>query len=195
MGGSSGQTKVTIEDLFAFASLRADEPTRQRVIAAMNDRDHPLSHLIRSESDVLAQHAVAESQHASHEEAGTESLDDVIRSEFESQIASYLEWEQSRINDELSDFLPEQEAELVRKSGGKTSPLKQYLDEIRRVVCTEWGWCNRRDDGSFNEPVNVVIALADSFVVYRAQIPFPPTLLAVSLVKIGLDRLCRESKQ
>ncbi|MEZ6131107.1 MAG: hypothetical protein R3C59_20740 [Planctomycetaceae bacterium] len=121
-------------------------------------------------------------------------VDEIVRESYEGEIQSYLKWEQTRLDEQLSDFLPEQEAEVVRRSSGQVSPLKPYLDEIRRVVCEEWGWCNRRDDGALNEPVNLVIALADAFVTCSSRVPFPPTLLAVSLVKIGLDRLCRERK-
>lgn len=194
MAGSSDERDVTIEDLVAFAALRADGATRQRVIAAMADRQHPLSQLVRSESDVLSQQDAGNIAESGEYASAVSSVDEIIHSEFESLIGSYLAWEQSQLDDELTEFLPEQEAEIVRRSGGQVSPLKPYLDEIRRVVCQEWGWCNRRDDGALNEPVNLVIALADAFVTCRSQIPFPPTLLAVLLVKIGLDRLCRERK-
>lgn len=194
MAGSDESHEVTIEDLAAFASLRASEDTRRRVIEAMSDRNHPLSDLVRPESDVLDEQDESVGRQQQQESDEAESVDDIVHREFESLIEDYLTWEESQLNDRLAGYVPESEAVLVRRSGGRTSPLKPYLDEIRRVVCLEWGWCNRRDDGALNEPVNLVIALADAFVVSGSQIPFPPTLLAVSLVKIGLDRLCRERK-
>lgn len=194
MNGSDPILDVSLEELAAFATGEADDVTRERVKAAMSDIRHPLSYLIRTKEEVrkeLQTNGLSKPNSVEHGFDSTD-IDELVSASYESEIQSYLNWEQSRIDEQLSEFLPEQEAELIRKSGGKTSPLKPYLDEIRRVVCEEWGWCSRRDDGALNEPVNLVIALADSFVVYGAQIPFPPTLLAVSIVKIGLDRLCRE---
>jgi hypothetical protein len=194
MNGSDPIPEVSLEDLAAFATGEADEATRERVKSAMSDIRHPLSYLIRTKEEVRRQlnAKATEERGGSEPESDPTVIDEIVHESYENEIQSYLKWEQSRIDDELSEFLPQQEAELVRKSGGKSSPLKPYLDEIRRVVCEEWGWCDRRDDGALNEPVNLVIALADSFVVYGAQIPFPPTLLAVALVNVGLDRLCRD---
>jgi hypothetical protein len=192
MNGFNDRPELTVDDLFAFATGRADEETRARVKNAMSDHGHPVSRLIRTEQELLAEMDSMESNQDF--ESDSDAIDNAVRESFESEIQSYLAWEQSRLDDELSQFLPEEEAAVVRKSGGKVSPLRAYLAEIRRVVCTEWDWCNRRDQGSLKEPVNQVIALADSFVVYAAQVPFPPTLLAVCVVKIGLDRLCRERK-
>ena len=192
MNGSDESREVTIDDLFAVATGRADGQTSSRVKNAVRDTSHPVSRLVRTQQQLSAD--IASTASDGETEADNNTIDAAVRESFESEIRSYLDWEQSRLDDELSHFLPEEEATLVRKSAGKVSPLKAYLEEIRRVVCEEWGWCKRRDEGAANEPVNLVIALADSFVVYSAQVPFPPTLLAVSIVKIGLDRLCRERK-
>ena len=51
---TDGEHDVSLEDLAAFASMRADEATRQRVKAAMLDIRHPLSYLVRTEEEVRA---------------------------------------------------------------------------------------------------------------------------------------------
>jgi hypothetical protein len=194
---SGSNANVNADDLLEFATGRASDEVRERVLRAMNDENHPLSCLVRFRSQQVAKEGLtskSEEDESPSADVDRDNVDDIVAESLRSEIGAYLEWEQSQIDEELSDFLPEQEAEIVRRSSGQVSPLKPYLDEIRRVVCQEWGWCNRRDDGALNEPVNLVIALADAFVTCRSQIPFPPTLLAVSIVKIGLERLCRERK-
>jgi hypothetical protein len=201
MSGSEEHDDISLEDLVAFATRTASEETRMRVARAMKNQDHPLSCLIHTKAE-MAEYVRAKRQGATAtpEDLPSEladdgqeeprSLDDIVRSSLRDDIRDYLNWEDARLNDELAEFLPEEEAVAYRAAG--EDPITPYLTELRRVIRDQFNWPDRRDDPALSDPVDLVLALANAFVAHSTEVPFPPMLLAIRTVQLGLERFCRE---
>ena len=70
--------------------------------------------------------------------------------------------------------------------------LKGVLDRLKAKICTEWRYCNKRADyGNFQSLVYAVAPLVSSVVGVPASTAL---IVAVILVKIGLDDVCKCSK-
>ena len=67
--------------------------------------------------------------------------------------------------------------------------LTSALDRLRAKICTDWGYCSKRSDyGNFQSLVFAVAPLVSSVVGVPASTAL---IVAVILVKIGLDDLCK----
>lgn len=60
---------------------------------------------------------------------------------------------------------------------------------LRGKICKEWDYCGKRHDLDLNERVDLVAMVAD--VIAGLTIGFPPVLISVILVKIGLTTFCQ----
>lgn len=67
--------------------------------------------------------------------------------------------------------------------------LTGALERLKAKICVEWGYCNKRSDyGNFQSLVYAIAPLISSVV----GVPGSTALIvAVILVKIGLDDLCK----
>ena len=80
---------------------------------------------------------------------------------------------------------------LCESIGTRTgNPLAPYAANLRRIVCEEWGWRDRRNDARYQDSTVLARELAAALRASRLDVPFPIELLAVTLIKYGLDRLC-----
>jgi tetratricopeptide (TPR) repeat protein len=68
--------------------------------------------------------------------------------------------------------------------------FEPHLAELRRAICDEWNWSERRQDARLSDPFNLALAVMDALICAHTRIPFPFSLTAAVLVKTGLDALC-----
>lgn len=107
-----------------------------------------------------------------------------IRPSVNDAIASYWSWETSDVWNALAAAVPV----------SRSDPLAPYLPQLRDVVCRDWNWTERRRDAAFRDPIVLATAIAELLdAQQQLDLPFPPALVAVALVKHGLDRLCELS--
>ncbi len=72
---------------------------------------------------------------------------------------------------------------------GATEP---FAKEIRKLVCVELKYCERRLKGHTEaEGLNLAMTIIDGFMMLKLAMPFPPTWTATYLLKKGFfDNLC-----
>ena len=78
----------------------------------------------------------------------------------------------------------------TRKGIGST--WKDIEAAVRQRLCVEWRWCELRQDARWDDKVTLALAVASALSQPVLHLPFPAdlTLIAVIVVKMGLDRLC-----
>ena len=97
----------------------------------------------------------------------------------------------------LERALPELEEELAvyreQATGARRGPgdaLQDLVPALRQRVCAEWKWCDRRQDARFDDPVNIATLLVTLLAPDALRWQVPAALVAVILVKRGLDAFC-----
>ncbi len=66
----------------------------------------------------------------------------------------------------------------------------KLVPALRKRVCDEWAWCERCQDARFEEHI-ALATLVSQIVAPEAQLwQVPAALIAVILVKKGLDAFC-----
>jgi len=97
----------------------------------------------------------------------------------------------------LERALPELEEELAvyreQAAGARRGPgdaLQDLVPALRQRVCAEWKWCDKRQDARFDDPVNIATLLVTLLAPDALRWQVPAALLAVILVKRGLDAFC-----
>ena len=99
---------------------------------------------------------------------------------------------QSYMNLSLDELM--QELAVHREaatSGVERGDIWRTLEAaLRQRICEEWNWCERRQDARFDDPVNVALALVSLVAPDAARWQVPAALIAVILVKRGLDAFC-----
>lgn len=67
-----------------------------------------------------------------------------------------------------------------------------FAIEIRKLVCVELKYCERRLKGHTEaEGLNLAMTIIDGFMMLKLAMPFPPTWTATYLLKKGFfDKLC-----
>ncbi len=103
---------------------------------------------------------------------------------------------------ELQDYLNQPLAELMEElaiyrdaaTGGATRGVSDVWRQIepllRERVCAEWNWCVRRQDARTDEPLTIATLLVSIIAPVVMQWQVPAALVAVILVKRGLDAFC-----
>jgi hypothetical protein len=61
---------------------------------------------------------------------------------------------------------------------------------LKQKICVEGNWCERRQDARFDDPMNVMLAVAAMIDNETIRIVAPATLIAVILFKRGIDKFC-----
>ena len=112
-------------------------------------------------------------------DAGESTSEGGFLDSFESQTAAYFRQE-----------LEELKSQLNRDEVYRSDPLAPYRTELRRLICQEWKWSERRNEPALRDPVTLAVAIAT--VIRDSGLPFPfsPALVAVVLVREGLEHLC-----
>lgn len=84
----------------------------------------------------------------------------------------------------MAEFAPFQ---LAHRGG---NPLDPYLPDLKRIISTEWCWSTQKLRPEMSDPATVTAELVEVLAASKLQIPYPLPLVAATLVKSGLDRLC-----
>ena len=93
--------------------------------------------------------------------------------------------------DDLMQELALYQEQAVR--GQERSPAdvwRKLESTLRQRVCVEWNWCERRQDARFDDPANIALALASIVLPDATRWQIPAALIAVILIKRGLDAFC-----
>jgi len=102
------------------------------------------------------------------------------------EIERYWELSEGDLMSELEQY--EEETALAHRGG--EDPLEPYLAQLKQFVKVAWNWKERRLTPEFQDNRTVALALAQALADADLPLPFPPQLVAVALVRVGLDRLC-----
>jgi hypothetical protein len=91
--------------------------------------------------------------------------------------------------------LPDLMAELAlydETMRGGSETWQRISGPIRRRICEEWTWCERRQDARFENKYDLALALVTILSVRTFHIPLDVDvfLIAAILVKLGLDEFC-----
>ncbi len=99
-------------------------------------------------------------------------------------MQAYLDRPLDELLEELDLYAP------TRKGLGST--WKGIEVAVRQRVCDEWRWCELRQDARWDDKVTLVLAVASALSQPVLRLPFPAdlSLIAVIVVKTGLDRFC-----
>jgi hypothetical protein len=93
----------------------------------------------------------------------------------------------------LDDLMDELEIyhEHARDGMGYYADVWRRLEPtLRERVCVEWNWCKRRKDARTDEPLTIATRLLSIVAPVAMQWQVPAALIAVILVKRGLDAFC-----
>lgn len=101
------------------------------------------------------------------------------------EIARYLARDQDDLLDELSVY-----AEASGVTRGPAEAWKQLVPRLRQAACQDWQWCQRRQDNRFDDKITLAFAIAEVLTATTLPWGVPVALVAVILVKFGLDKFC-----
>jgi hypothetical protein len=108
------------------------------------------------------------------------------------QICYYSSLSENSLFSLIPEYLPEYQNLILAPENlveiGKTY-FQMHIDEFRNLVCKEFNWPMRRKDPRFNDELNLVASIAD-LIILNLHLVVPPIIIAVLLIKIGLDKLC-----
>lgn len=100
---------------------------------------------------------------------------------------------------QLQSYLSRAEADLLAEldlyeagSRGAGDAWAKIAGPLRQRICTEWGWRQVRQDARFENDLDLAAAVLTALTVRVLHLPVPAdlTLVAVILVKRGLDAFC-----
>jgi hypothetical protein len=73
---------------------------------------------------------------------------------------------------------------------GSGTAWEKITPALKQKICEEGRWCDRRQDARFDDPMNVVLAVAAMINDETIRIVAPAALIAVILFKRGIDKFC-----
>ena len=73
---------------------------------------------------------------------------------------------------------------------GLNTAWDKLVPTLKQKICVEGNWCQRRQDARFDDPLNVALALAALIDDPTIRVVAPASLIAVILVKRGVDAFC-----
>ena len=100
---------------------------------------------------------------------------------------------QSYLNQSLAALMQEFELYAEETTGmmkGPGTAWKRNVPVLKYRICVEGNWCEQRQDARFDDPLNVILAVAAMIEKDAIRLTVPATLIAVILFKRGLDRFC-----
>jgi hypothetical protein len=100
---------------------------------------------------------------------------------------------QHYLNQPLNDLM--QEFDLYAQSAAGTmrgpgTAWEKITPALRQKICVEGNWCEQRQDARFDDPTNIILALATMIDNETIRLLAPATLIAVILFKRGIDQFC-----
>jgi hypothetical protein len=83
---------------------------------------------------------------------------------------------------------------LAEASGSRhvTHPLEPYHDELRSTIRKHLDWSKVKSEPQYRDTRVLAKAVVEALEKGKLEIPFPLTLVAVALVKNGLDEIFDE---
>ena len=92
----------------------------------------------------------------------------------------------------LDDLMQEFDlyAEQTGVMRGSGTAWDKIVPALKQKICVESNWCEARQDARFDDPTNIVLAIASMIANDAMRIAVPATLIAVILFKRGLDAFC-----
>jgi hypothetical protein len=106
------------------------------------------------------------------------------------------ETDQLKLQQYLNRPLTDLEEELALYAPAERGPAEIWANNIagplRRVICEEWRWCEKRQDNRYDDRLNLAIAVLAILTERLPQMPLnaEPVLITAIAVKMGLDQLC-----
>ena len=100
---------------------------------------------------------------------------------------------QRYLNQPLDDLMQEFDLYAESAAGAMKGPgtvWEKITPTLKQKICVEGNWCERRQDARFDDPMNVILAVAAMIDNETIRIVAPVTLIAVILFKRGIDRFC-----
>ncbi len=88
---------------------------------------------------------------------------------------------------ELEFYGPRQRKRTV----SKTNMWKSIEPELKRFICEQWNWCEKRADSRFQNLETLAIVLAEVLVNAILPTNIPLILISSIVVKMGLDSFCK----
>ena len=100
---------------------------------------------------------------------------------------------QRYLDQPLDDLMQEFDLYAESAAGAMKGPgtvWEKITPTLKQKICVEGNWCERRQDARFDDPMNVILAVAAMIDNETIRIVAPVTLIAVILFKRGIDRFC-----
>jgi hypothetical protein len=100
------------------------------------------------------------------------------------KLERYMQRPLPDLHDELALYAPAER--------GSAEVWARVAGPVRRVICEEWCWCEKRQDNRYDDRLNLAIVVLAILSERLPQMPLnaEPVLIAAILVKMGLDQLC-----
>ena len=97
---------------------------------------------------------------------------------------------QAYLDRPLADLLDE--LSVYDTTRGTGDIWQKIAGPVRTRLCDEWRWCELRQDARWDDKVTLALAVASALSLPVLHLPFPAdlALIAVIVVKMGLDRVC-----
>jgi hypothetical protein len=100
---------------------------------------------------------------------------------------------QRYLNQPLDELMQEFDLYAAQAGGTMRGPgtaWEKITPALKQKICIEGNWCERRQDARFDDPMNVILAVAAMIDNETIRIVAPVTLIAVILFKRGIDKFC-----
>lgn len=195
MNGSE-KDEITISELMQFAAGKAEGEVFERVSKALGDPNHPASYLLHRQRGTPSQRSRIQPPDIPDPEdsAPSQSLDDAIAESANAGIQPYLQWEREQLEAALLADLPDSartDAEVVYRSGTAEpwNVLEPYAAQLREIVRNAWNWPKLKKDSQLTTDEAIASNLAQYLKDHQTNLPFRPVVLAVALLRFGLDRV------
>lgn len=119
-----------------------------------------------------------------------EPMPDFIKSLFEDSTAF-----PASLGDKVDEFCDMTEDELSdcfadAGTRGDGTPLNPYIVRLAQLIRDDWNWPQRRSQPEMKSEKAQARSLFEFLRSAEIELPYPRDLVAVALVKLGLDRLC-----
>ena len=101
----------------------------------------------------------------------------------------------SQLRQYLERPLPDLMAELALyddTTRGANEVWQKIAAPVRQRICTEWNWCEVRQDARFENEYDIIVAVSTALTTRVLHLPLDVdlALIAAILVKRGLDSFC-----
>jgi hypothetical protein len=107
-----------------------------------------------------------------------------------SQSESYRLAAQRYLARDLDDLLSELASYYPTPREGGREVFQRIRKRLHQKICVEWDYCTKRRSPTWQDQIDLVVAVSDTLVGLKLGAPVPVVLVAAILVKIGLNNFC-----